>query len=684
MQILQLSLTFCILFFVAFFSKSQDSTISTENKSKQLMMLLKTKHLSPINLKDSVNTELVHQLFLETLDPEQILFTQKEEDACKQKVYTLAEDISKGELNYYNCVKETYFLAIEKYLKWLETVKVSDLKPIHKDFENNQVTNENQKYYYGLNLREFVYERTFNSLTFNKTTISNDSIQRVLEREFTEFKNSFKEYQNNLQSTNIFEMFYLNAIASAYDPHSEYFNSYVNQAFNNELNPEEEIYGVNYSKETSGKFIITQLVPGSSAWNSGKIHVGDEIVSVQFGSGLEKQVEGLTYFQLKELFNNDEELLKLKIKQDNQIIEISLLKTKIISDEDNIKTAILNGDNGKIGYISLPDFYLNWTDTTFLGCANDVAKSIVKLKRNSIDGIILDLRNNGGGSLQEAIDLVGIFINYGPVLVGNSSDGSVFTMKDFNRGLIYNGPLVIMINENSASASEVVAGALQDYNRALIVGTQSFGKATGQMVFSLDPLTITNIMFDPNEEWGFLKVTDLGLHRVNLTTNQINGVQPDIELEHASLFDATREKDYANPLILPKVEKKIYMDPLLKTDVSLLQAKSQNRQEADESLQKIKELSKQLQEHSDFSYRFATLEEMFQENIELDNLLDKINEIEEESTSEFQVESLSDDTIIHEMNSYKNQFFYDFKTSIEQDLELEETYKIIIDLIQIK
>src|SRR5437762_8924227 len=165
-----------------------------------------------------------------------------------------------------------------------------------------------------------------------------------------------------------------------------------------------------------------------------------------------------------------------------------LAKEKIETEDDIVKGYVLNGEK-KIGYISLPDFYTIWEDESGSGCANDVAKEIVKLKKENIDGLILDVRYNGGGSLGEALQLTGIFIDEGPLLGEKDRNGKLVFLKDPNRGTIYDGPMVLMVNGQSASASEVLAAALQDYHRALIVGSSTYGKATMQEIFPMDTLT---------------------------------------------------------------------------------------------------------------------------------------------------------------------------------------------------
>jgi carboxyl-terminal processing protease len=270
-----------------------------------------------------------------------------------------------------------------------------------------------------------------------------------------------------------------------------------------------------------------------------------------------------------DLSNHGKATFKIK-KPDGTIKTVMLWKEGLEDDDDNnkVKSFVLNG-NKKIGFISLPAFYQDWDNQRegINGCANDVAKEILKLKKENIQGLILDLRYNGGGSVMEAVELAGIFLDAGPVAQFKGKDAKVFVLKDVNRGTMYDGPLLILVNGYSASASELVAGTLQDYNRALIVGSSTYGKATAQVVLPLDTTITTESNLNNIRAESFLKVTVSQLFRVNGTTAQFTGVIPDISLPGLSETGLSQEKDqlYAirpSPILgdkyfraMPKMEK---------------------------------------------------------------------------------------------------------------------------------
>ena len=186
--------------------------------------------------------------------------------------------------------------------------------------------------------------------------------------------------------------------------------------------------------------------------------------------------------------NHDKATFKIK-KPDGAERTVILLKEKMEEDDEHnkVKSFLLKGSK-TIGFISLPSFYQDWENENsgVNGCANDVAKEILKLKKENIEGLIIDLSYNGGGSMEEAVELSGIFIDFGPVGMQKGRDSKIYTLKDVNRGTIYDGPLMLMVNGYTASASEMVAGTLQDYHRAVIVGTPTYGKATAQVVLPMD------------------------------------------------------------------------------------------------------------------------------------------------------------------------------------------------------
>lgn len=354
---------------------------------------------------------------------------------------------------------------------------------------------------------------------------------------------------------------YCKAVAQCYDPHTEYFPLTEKENFESELGQQGMAFGFRFKEDNDGTPRIENIQPGSPAFKSGQINKGDRIRSVQWGS---QQPIDVSAGSLKELYdvlrmsNHEKATFKIQ-KADGSERTVVLYKEKTADDENKVKSFLLKGSK-TIGFISLPAFYEDWEDeeTGVNGCANDVAKEILKLKKEHIEGLILDIRYNGGGSVKEAADLAGIFIDAGPVAQFKGRDPKIFALKDMNRGSIWDGPLLLLVNGYSASASEMLAGTLQDYNRALIVGAATYGKATAQSILPLDTTAASAGNFSTSKATSFIKLTISQLYRVTGATAQAKGVQPDIPLP--DILDAVpqREADEPNVLISSPVEGNKY------------------------------------------------------------------------------------------------------------------------------
>ena len=374
--------------------------------------------------------------------------------------------------------------------------------------------------------------------------------------------------------------------------------------------------------------------------------------------------------------------MSVKVKKsDGKTETLTLYKEKLESDENLIKSFVLNGDK-KIGYISLPGFYTEWEQESGQGCADDVAREIIKLKREGIKGLILDLRYNGGGSMSEALDLAGIFIEDGPISLYKERDSEPGLLKDKNRGTIFDEPLVIMVNKFSASASEILAAALQDYNRALIVGGKSYGKASGQIILPLD--INYNLSSSNSQSKDFVKVTVTRFYRLDGSTHQLIGVIPDIILPDMISRDSYGESTLRAHLPADSVTKKVYFSPASQIPITKLAENHALRNAKDNRFWEIEKLN-------------STLAETFQNGINLPlNLsifqgdfrktLDLSDQADELSTREnklFTVKNHQFDQDILQFSEFKKEMNDYLKTGIQEDLYIQETYQIISDLINL-
>ncbi|SDT65719.1 carboxyl-terminal processing protease [Mucilaginibacter mallensis] len=345
---------------------------------------------------------------------------------------------------------------------------------------------------------------------------------------------------------------YCSTIATCFDPHTQFFPPEEKEMFEGELGKQRFMFGFTIKPDKAGGVLIDKLEPGSPAFKGGKLNKGDKFMALQWEGSPPVDVSDASINELSALMaesNHKAALFTMK-KADGSTIQVSLQKEQVATDDDEgkVKSFILKGSGNTVGYIYLPAFYQDWdTNNDGLnGCANDVGREIIKLKKENINGLILDLRYNGGGSAGEATELSGIFIDAGPVEQVKEKNAKIYTMKDVDRGTIYDGPLVILVNGYSASASELVAGTLQDYNRAVIIGSPTYGKATAQVVFPMDTTVTYESMQVPST--NYLKITISRLYRVNGTTAQFKGVQPDIVLP--DILDAYITKEADEPFAL--------------------------------------------------------------------------------------------------------------------------------------
>jgi len=364
-------------------------------------------------------------------------------------------------------------------------------------------------------------------------------------------------------------------VATFYDPHTNYFTKTIKENFDSQLGQKSMVFGFGLDEDESSNVIISKIKPGSPAYQSGQLNEGDKIITLQWQGKQAIDVSDATIQEIAAIIDaSNHDRLRITVqKPDGSKRDVDLSKAQMAddTDADKVKSFVLKG-NRSIGYISLPAFYSDWeNDENVNGCANDIAKEIIKLKKENIDGLILDLRYNGGGSVQEAIELSGIFIDVGPVGMEKDRSAKVYTLKDINRGTIYDGPLFIMVNGYSASASELVAGTLQDYNRAVIVGSTTYGKATSQAVLPMDTTISLDKDFSKRDTESYFKLTLGKLYRVTGTTAQFNGVIPDVVLPDIIDANPNREQDELFALPATGIEGNKFFKPLPLLNKSQLQ-----------------------------------------------------------------------------------------------------------------
>lgn len=544
-------------------------------------------HVQPRALDDTMSAAIYSRL-LEELDPQKFFLTG--EDIARLQVYRfrIDDEIRNSQADFLQLLTGIY----KQRLMQADTMIDHIVAAPFQFTINERLTAGEQSAYpaTGREMHTKMYKllklsvlrsiiRYYGQRELAPSQKITDSLEPILRKKAG--SRAKRNIKRMLQSPQGFESMigiaYCQVLASTYDPHTDYFPPEMKTAFESELGNKPLAFGFSLNEDEDGNPQIAHLIPGSPAFQSGGLNEGDKIVSIQWDTKDAIDVTGASLAELNGMLSAEGGLKAILtvIKSDGTRRQVSLFKARlnVDEDEDKVKGFILKGAR-TIGYISLPAFYSDWEDSKGVnGCANDVAREIIKLKKENMDGLILDLRYNGGGSMEEAVELSGIFIDAGPVEQIKDRDNKIYTLKDVNRGTIFDGPLLLLVNGFSASASEMVAGTLQDYNRALIVGSPTYGKATAQVVVPIDT-TIDPEKYDGHKEGSsYIKITTSKLYRINGTSAQVIGVKPDILLPEPP--DAAGEREANEKFALPSstIDANKYYKPLPPLPIqSLVQA----------------------------------------------------------------------------------------------------------------
>jgi carboxyl-terminal processing protease len=386
------------------------------------------------------------------------------------------------------------------------------------------------------------------------------------------------------------------------DPHTDYFAPVDLRSFNESMKG--SFFGIGAQlKEEDGKIKIASIISGMPAWKSGEIKENDEIIKIGQGSAEPVDVTGYSVTDAVKLIRGAEKgsEVRLTIRRiDGSTKVVSLLRDDINLEDTFAKSVIINSDH-KIGYIYLPEFYADFAKPNGARCAIDVAREIEKLKAENVEGIMLDLRGNGGGSLYDVVQMAGLFIEDGPIVQVKSRDQNPQLLRDRDRSVQYSGPLAVLVDETSASASEIFAAAIQDYKRGVIIGsTSSYGKGTVQRNIPLNPEPENPLLqTKKTEDLGTLKLTLQKFYRINGDATQIKGVTPDVVLPDRLEFLKFREKDNPYALQYDEIAKADYKTWNGNENMSAVIAGAKAETATSENFNKIKTSVQWLEQHSD-------------------------------------------------------------------------------------
>ncbi|WP_185867271.1 carboxy terminal-processing peptidase [Blattabacterium cuenoti] len=527
-------------------------------------------HINPISI-DNNFSQKVYNKYFEKLDNQKRFFLQKDvEDLSlyKEKIDDLWVH---GDPTFFNIIIKRFF----KRVKEVEFICFQILKTSF-DFNKKEVyVFEQQKLYYPKNKEECIekWRKYLKYLTLLEIITNENQRKTPFVNQNKIWKNAFfkkekksrkkveeyiKEYFRKLKikkETDWFSM-YVNTITSQYDPHTNYFSPKEKEIFDLNISGQTEGIGVQL-QDDKGYPTVVKIITNGPAWKNKKIEIGDKIIRVAENVNSEsKNIVGMLLENSIRLIRGKKgSKIKLTIQKKNGSIEEVILTRDIIEKKEIFAKSviILDKNQDKYGLICLPEFYFNPENKNGRNAAKDVKKIIKKLKEENIKGILIDVRNNVGGSLDTVIEIAGFFLGKVPIVQIGNPHGKKKLLKSYENKILWKGPLVILVNELSASASEILAAAIADYKRGIIVGSaQTYGKGTVQTVYPLNRFLLSN------EKLGALKLTVNKFYRVNGSSTQLKGVNSDIVIPSntTSLFLKFMEKNQNNPM------KWDYTDPI--------------------------------------------------------------------------------------------------------------------------
>ena len=551
-------------------------TFENPNKDKLLMQLisylLEQGHFQPKDFNDEFSLE-VYKRFLNRIDPYRHYFYKSDIELFKQYERELDDQIQNYEIEFFNIVYEKLTQRINESV---DVYKDILSKPFNYEI-NETFKSESEKLDY-VSSRNEMYERWRLQLKFTTLSSYHDLLSDQESKSnnldlVTKTKEQIEEESrlstlNNLEQTAIYFndlrrddwlSIYINSIAESFDPHTYYFAPQDKDRFDASMSGKYEGIGARLEKKMN-EIRITELISGGSAWRQNKLQVGDIILKVR------QENENEAVSVLGKRLDDAVKLIKgpkgtsviLTLKRvDGTIEDLKIPRDEIELEETYVKSSILKSDGYIFGVINLPKFYIDFEDLNSRNATTDLKKEIQRLKSEGMNGLVLDLRNNGGGSLKTVVDIGGLFIDKGPIVQVRSTGYDSEVLRDRDPSIVWDGALVILVNEFSASASEILAAAMQDYKRAIIIGSkQTYGKGTVQNIIDLNKMIKNNT----NGDMGALKFTTQKYYRINGGSTQLEGVKSDIVLPNRYSYMDMGEKDQDNPLPWDEIQPATYKE----------------------------------------------------------------------------------------------------------------------------
>ena len=671
-------------------------TFDDPDKDKLLIELinhvLQRGHYDAKDINDSFSRE-VYADYVDMLDPIKRYFYQSDIDEFKKYETLIDDQIGEKDLTFFN-------LTYERLQKRMEEAKSMYTQILDKPFdfskdEKFDADYDNKPY---VKSKEEMMDRWRQQLKF--TTLSNlyDKIeeqQLELEKDpkaEQKSKEALEVEARKITGTSLEEYFdftedqerkdwfavYLNAIVEEFDPHTYYFAPQDKDRFDISMSGKLEGIGARLQKK-SDNIKIVEIISGGPAWRGEEVEVGDLIMKVKQEDEAEPvSIVGMRLDDAVSLIKGPKGTkVTLTVKKvDGTLSDIDIIRDVVELEETYAKSSVVKKNNNNFGIINLPKFYFNMEDYKERNAALDIEKEIERLKEGGMDGLVIDLRNNGGGSLQTVVEIAGLFIERGPIVQVKSKGRSAEVLSDRDNGILWDGPLVIMVNELSASASEILAAAMQDYKRAIIIGSkQTYGKGTVQNVMDLNRWMRNNDYGD----LGALKLTTQKFYRVDGGSTQLEGVKSDVVVPDRFSYIDIGEKDQENPLPWDKIPAASYKPWTGYSDIETIIENSNKRMKANTQLQLIDENAKWVREKRDvkeYSLNLDAYTATIEENKKQAEKFEAIDEYKTNLVYEslpYEKALFANDTILEE----KRERWHE---GLTKDVYMEEAISVLEDL----
>jgi len=555
---------------------------SDPNKDRLLMEVVKyvveKGHYKKISIDDNLSENLYHS-FIKQLDNQKRFFLKSDIREFEKYKYLLDDQIKEYDLSFFNLVYQRSKIRIEEAKSYYEELVNNKFnfnlnENIDLDFEKKEYARSKSE----------IKNRWRKQLKFSTLDIATlklgDTLSVINDRIYNEsiaiVKKNTEDYFEFITDLDRDDWYsnYLNAFLTQLDPHTYYFQPEDKERFDVNISGKFTGIGARLTK-TEGNIKVVEIIIGGPVWKDKLLDVGDIIIKVAQENEEPVDIVGMKVDDAIKLIKGPEKtIVSLTVKKlDGSIKEVQITRALVELEELYAKSTLIEEDDIRYGYISLPKFYVDFSNYKNRNSAEDVKNEIIKLKNNGIEGLILDLRNNGGGSLQSVVDMTGLFIEKGPIVQVKSIGNRKQVLYDRNSEIVWDGPLVVLINEMSASASEILAAALQDYERAVILGSKkTFGKGTVQNVIDLNKF-ISNSDFD----LGALKITTDKFYRINGESVQLEGVKSDVIVPDSYMHIFNGEKDEENPLAWDKIDPAMYNPWINEGSLDFISSNAQSR-----------------------------------------------------------------------------------------------------------